>query len=126
MLIGVIAAAVVGVGTIAAVTATVIVDDQGGGEFVVQRSPVPVPRQGLPPLGRGHGGQLFPFDRGALPGRGPGLEPGPFRELPACLRRHGLGRLHEGALPELRKLRRSLRACGSTLPEHFPAPPPTP
>lgn len=122
MLIGVIAAAVVGVGTIAAVTATVIVDDQGGGELVVQRSPVPAPREGLPPLRRGHGAQPFRFG----PRLGPGLEPGPFRELPACLRRHGLGRLDRGALPELRKLRRALRACGSTLPEHFPAPPPSP
>jgi hypothetical protein len=120
VLIGVIAAAVVGVGTIAAVTATVIVDDQGGGELVVQRCPVPVPRQGLPPLGRRHEGQHFRFG----PRLGHGLEPGPFRELPGCLRRHGLGRLDQGALPELRKLRRALRACGNMLPEHFPAPPP--
>jgi hypothetical protein len=105
MLIGVIASAVLAVGAIAAVTATVIVDGGGGGGRVVQiaPAPAPLPGQGLPPLRRGRGGRLF----------GPG--PGPLRDLRGCLEKHGLGRPNRSAPPTLRTMRNALKACRGTL-----------
>jgi hypothetical protein len=104
MLIGVIAAAVLAVGTIAAVTATVIVSDDGSGGRVVQLAPVPAPGQGLPPLRRGRGGRLF----------GPGF--GPLRNLRSCLEQHGLGRTDRSARPDLKTMRDAFKACRGTLP----------
>jgi hypothetical protein len=109
MLVGVIAAAVLAVGTIAAVTATVIVSDDRGVRVVqlapaVEQLPVPAPGHGLPPLRRGHEGRLF----------GPGF--GLRRDLRGCLERHGLGRENRSAPPNLKTMRDALKACRGTLP----------
>jgi hypothetical protein len=87
MVIGVIAAAVLAVGAIAAVTPTVIAGE--GSERVARLTPVPARGQTLPPLRRGRGDRLF---RPALP---------PLRGFRGCLERHGLVRPDRGSPPDL-------------------------
>jgi hypothetical protein len=121
-LIGAIAASVLAVGAVAAVTATVIVDDRGGGGTrVVLNAPAPAP--GLPPPGRGRGRGSAPL----LPGTGPlprlrggfaPLLPGlrPPQGWRDCLQRNGLGRPGADGAPPLGALRSALRACRGRLP----------
>ena len=122
MLIVVIGAAVLAVGAIGAVTATVIVKNGGGGARMVQvapaqLAPAPAPGRRMPPLGRrgGHGERGFGPGSGPLPGmRG-------MHGLRDCLEQHGLGGSGKrGTLPDLRTMRGALKACRGSLPGRAP------
>jgi hypothetical protein len=133
VLIGVIAAAVLAVGTLAAVTATVIVDDGDGGTRAVLIAPAPGP--GLLPPGRGRGGAPFfrgtgpngvapginPLPPGTAPLPGPGGRPvlpgsGPFRGFHTCLRRQWQRQPGPGAAPRAGWLGDAFKACRDELP----------
>ena len=112
MLIVVLAVAVLAVGAIAAVTATVIVKDDGGGTRRAMVSPGPAPGQVAPPLGP----QGMAPAPGVLP-RLPGLG-----NLRGCLQQNGLGAPgSQGGLPRLQKLRDALKACRNALPGLAPS-----
>ena len=111
----IIGAAILAVGAFGAITATVIVDDEGGGpqvvQLVAQPTLPPVPGRGDQPYGQGdgHGGRGFGPGGGSGPGQLPGLD-----DLRNCLEQHGLG--DQGALPDLRTMRDALKACRGSLP----------
>ena len=120
ILLVVIGAAVLVVGAIGAVTATVIVNDEGGEARMVQLALAPAPGQALPPFGRrgGRGERAFGPGRGAGPGQLPGMD-----ALRACIQQHGLGNPGTpGATPDLKKMRDALKACRVSLPGRTPLP----
>jgi hypothetical protein len=103
----VIGAAVLGVVALAVLTPTVIVDDEGPRVGIVRAAVGPSP---LAP----------PRPAPAVPGAPRGVPVLPrarmFRGLRACLRSHGLGRPNRGGPPDLRTMRKALRACRGTMP----------
>jgi hypothetical protein len=101
MLIGVIGAAVVVVAALAVLTPTVIVDDDDGARVGLVAAVAPP--------------EIAP----ALPGGPQGvprLRRQPFGDLRGCLEKQGLGRLDRSSAPDLRTLRKALKACRDTLP----------
>jgi hypothetical protein len=108
MLLAVIGAAVVVVVALAVLTPTVIVDDDSPDVRLV--AAVAPPQSGPPGVvpAPPRGPQGFPRFR----------REHPFRDLRGCLEKHGLGldRPGRGTLPDLRTMRRALRACRGTVP----------
>jgi hypothetical protein len=108
MLLGVIGAAVVGVAALAVLTPTVIVDDESPDvRLVAAAAPLQIapPRLAPAPPAGPQGVPRFRRER-------------PFRDPRGCLQKHGfgLGRPGRGALPDLRTMRRALKACRGTVP----------
>jgi hypothetical protein len=106
MLLGVIGAGVLVVTALAVLTPTVIVDDDSPHVGLVAAvAPPQIAPPGLVPAPPG-GPQGLPRLR----------QERPFRDLRGCLEKHGLGRPDRGALPDLRAMRKALKACRGTLP----------
>ncbi len=121
VLIAALAASVLAVGVIAALTVTVIVHDDGGGRVAVRMQAAPV----SPPLAPGQGQRTLPgLGPGLLPGLGPGmrqvlprpqLTPGPLQGLRACLQKQGLALPRTGSSLDPQKLRSALQSCLGSL-----------
>ena len=106
MLLGVIGAGVVVVVALAVLTPTVIVDeDSPDVALVAAVAPPQIGPPGLAPAPPG-GPQGLPRFR----------QERPFGDLRACLEKHGLGRPGRGVLPDLRTMRKALKACRGTMP----------
>jgi len=110
-----IGAAVLAVGAIGAVTATVIVKNDGHGARMVQVAPAPASGQGMRPFGQQSGrGERGSGPLPDMPGMG---------DLRGCLQQHGLGNPGtRGAAPDLRTMRDALKACRGSLPSLAPRP----
>ena len=106
MLLGVIGAGVVVVAALAVLTPTVIVDDDSPDVALVAAV---APRQIAPP-------GLAPAPPGGPQGLPRFRQERPFGDLRACLEKHGLGRPGRGVLPDLRTMRKALKACRGTMP----------
>jgi hypothetical protein len=106
-LIAAIAGCVLAVGAFAALTATVIADDESGGTRVVRLQSAPVPGPGTQQFpGPGHG--LRPFGPGQMPGMGRGFGQR-LPQLRTCLQQHNA--LPDGTQPDPQKMRDAMKAC---------------
>jgi hypothetical protein len=109
-LFGVIGAVVVVVAALAVLTPTVIVGD---GDTRTELAAADAEGETAPPEIAPPGIRPAPGGRQGVPGL---RERRPFGGLRGCLEKQGLGRLDRGATPDLRTMRKALKACRGAVP----------
>ncbi len=111
-LIAAIAGCVLAVGAFAALTATVIVDDESGGTRVVRLESGPVPGPGTQQQQPGPGSGPSQSGPGQMPGKGQDFGQR-LPQLKACLQKHGLTPSQQ-SMPDPTQMRKAMQDCMPT------------